>query len=31
VSDKVKTAVGPFVPAKTIQVMLKQEHWWLEK
>jgi len=31
VSDKVRTEAGPFVPADTIQVMLKQEHWWLEK
>ncbi len=30
VSDKVRTEVGPFVPAPTIQIVLKQEHWWLE-
>jgi peptide/nickel transport system substrate-binding protein len=31
VSDKVRTAAGPFVPASTLQVMHKQEHWWLER
>ncbi len=31
VSDKVRTEAGPFVPAATLQVMLKHEHWWLEK
>jgi len=31
VSNKVRTEAGPFVPAATIQVMLKHEHWWLEK
>ena len=31
VSDKVRTEVGPFMPAKTAQVMLKWEHVWLEK
>jgi hypothetical protein len=31
VSDKVRTEVGAFVPARTAQVMLKWEHVWLEK
>jgi hypothetical protein len=31
VSDKLKTKVGAFVPAETIQVVLKWEHVWLEK
>jgi ABC-type transport system substrate-binding protein len=31
VSDKVRTEAGPFIPAATIQIMLKQEHWWLEQ
>jgi peptide/nickel transport system substrate-binding protein len=31
VSDKVRTEAGPFMPAKTAQVMLKWEHVWLEK
>ncbi|MBM3226952.1 MAG: hypothetical protein FJZ47_24565, partial [Candidatus Tectomicrobia bacterium] len=31
VSDKLKTAAGAFVPAETIQVMLKWDHVWLEK
>lgn len=31
VSDKVRTEAGPFVPAATLQVMLKHEHWWLDK
>jgi peptide/nickel transport system substrate-binding protein len=31
VSDKVRTAAGPFIPATTAQVMLKWEHVWLEK
>ncbi len=30
VSNKVKTAAGPFVAAPTIQIVLKHEHWWLE-
>jgi peptide/nickel transport system substrate-binding protein len=29
-SDKVHTAVGPFVVSHSIQTILKQEHWWLE-
>jgi peptide/nickel transport system substrate-binding protein len=31
VSDRVRTEAGPFVPPLTIQTVLKQEHWWLEK
>jgi ABC-type transport system substrate-binding protein len=31
VSDKLKTRAGAFVPAETIQVVLKWEHVWLEK
>jgi peptide/nickel transport system substrate-binding protein len=31
VSDKIRTEVGAFVPARTAQVMLKWEHVWLEK
>jgi peptide/nickel transport system substrate-binding protein len=31
VSDKVRTEAGPFIPARTVQTVLKQEHWWLEK
>lgn len=31
VSDKLKTIAGAFVPAETIQVVLKWEHVWLEK
>jgi peptide/nickel transport system substrate-binding protein len=31
VSNKVRTAAGPFIPAPTLQVMHKQEHWWLEQ
>jgi peptide/nickel transport system substrate-binding protein len=31
VSDKVRTEAGPFIPAPTVQIVLKQEHWWLEK
>jgi len=31
VSDKLKTMAGAFVPAETIQVVLKWEHVWLEK
>lgn len=31
VSDKIKTAAGAFIPAETIQVILKWEHVWLEK
>jgi len=31
VSDKVRTEAGPFIPAATLQVMLKHEHWWLDK
>ena len=30
VSNKVKTEAGDFVPPRTIQTILKQEHWWLE-
>jgi hypothetical protein len=31
VSDKLKTMAGAFVPAETIQVVLKWEHVWLER
>jgi hypothetical protein len=31
VSDKVRTEAGPFIPARTVRTVLKQEHWWLEK
>jgi peptide/nickel transport system substrate-binding protein len=31
VSDRVRTEAGGFVPPETIQTILKQEHWWLEK
>lgn len=30
VSDKLRTAAGPFVPAETIQTALKWEHVWLQ-
>jgi hypothetical protein len=31
VSDRVRTEAGPFTPPETVQTILKQEHWWLEK
>ena len=31
VSTRVKTEAGPFVVPNSIQNVLKQEHWWLEK
>jgi peptide/nickel transport system substrate-binding protein len=31
VSDKVRTEAGAFQPPETVQTVLKQEHWWLEK
>ncbi len=31
VSDQVRTEAGPFRPPETVQTILKQEHWWLEK
>jgi peptide/nickel transport system substrate-binding protein len=31
VSDKVRTEAGAFVVPETVQTILKQEHWWLEK
>jgi peptide/nickel transport system substrate-binding protein len=31
VSDKVRTEAGAFIPPDTVQTILKQEHWWLEK
>jgi len=30
VSDKIRTAAGPFVTPETIQTVLKWEHVWLE-
>lgn len=30
VSQKVRTEAGAFVPARTLQTILKHEHWWLE-
>lgn len=31
VNDKVRTEAGPFIAPETPQIVLKQEHWWLEK
>jgi hypothetical protein len=31
VHDKIRTTAGAFVPAQTIQTVLKWDHVWLEK